>query len=53
MLGKVRIKARIATDSPRVESLFLFTLEYNSSIKEGIALFINIPLDYLETKYSE
>ena len=53
MLGKFRIKARIATDSPRVESLFLFTLEYNSSIEEGTALFINIPLDYLETKYSE
>ena len=53
MLGKVRIKARIVTDSPRVKSLFLFTLEYNGSIKEGTALFINIPMDYLETKYSE
>ena len=52
MLGKVRIKARIVTDSPRVESLFLFTLEHNSSIEEGTALSINIPLDYLKTKYS-
>ena len=53
VLGKVGIKARIATDSPRAESLFLFTLEYNSSVEEGTALSINIPLDYLETKYSE